>query len=281
MRERTYLFNKLDWFAVDKHQRKKLVEEIEDLDGNRLLNTSIDDLCEYFENKYRIDVPVLDRDGIIADQHETQIDVSQDSQRCIRDRSRPFMIAGTVIEISIPFNGDAGVFLIEPSSSTLNPPFGEVRNGTIVLCLKGTDLQPEKVKDEIDHNLAKIESYLTNLRRNVQGLNEQLRSIAREAIERRCQKLLSDRSLVSSLGFKIKERQNAPQTYVAPEVQRKISPSLPPTSSAPFKPEPVLSSSDYDHILGVIQNMAYVMERSPSASRQLMKNLFALISLSN
>lgn len=48
MRDAEYLFSKVDWFSVDQHQRKRLVAEINELDGERLLNTSIDDLCDYF-----------------------------------------------------------------------------------------------------------------------------------------------------------------------------------------------------------------------------------------
>jgi len=48
-------------------------------------------------------------------------------------------------------------------------------------------------------------------------------------------------------------------------VRRKIKPTIPPASTKPYKPEPVLSNDDYEHIIGVIQNMAEVMERSPSA----------------
>jgi len=67
------------------------------------------------------------------------------------------------------------------------------------------------------------------------------------------------------LGFKMKERPGAQQTFTAPEVRKKILPTLPPASSVPYKPEPALSSADYEHILGVLQNMVLVMERSPSA----------------
>ena len=63
----------------------------------------------------------------------------------------------------------------------------------------------------------------------------------------------------------MKERQDAPLTYVAPEVRRNITPSLPPASTAPYQPELALSIADYEHILSVIQNMAQVMELSPSA----------------
>lgn len=63
----------------------------------------------------------------------------------------------------------------------------------------------------------------------------------------------------------LKQRSNAPQTYVAPEVRRKIRPTLPAVRSGSFTPEPALSTPDYEHILKVIDDMEQVMERSPSA----------------
>jgi hypothetical protein len=148
---------------------------------------------------------------------------------------------------------------------TLNPPAGKVQNGELVLRIEGTDLTPEQVRAEIDRALVHIENCLINLRTNVQDLNNSIATIARNAIEQRRQKLLGDRSLVSSLGFKMKERQGAPRTYVAPEVRRKLSRALPPASTTPYKPEPTLSVPDYEYILSVIENMAKVMELSPSA----------------
>jgi hypothetical protein len=48
---------------------------------------------------------------------------------------------------------------------------------------------------------------------------------------------------------------------------------MPKASTAPYKPEPVLSMEDYDHILSVISNMAHVMERSPSAFERMGKRI--------
>jgi hypothetical protein len=112
MRERNYLFSKYDWFSVQENQKKQLTAEISQMDGNRLLNTSPDDLCDYFEEKYRVNVPILRESEITADQKETQIDVSGERLRAIRDRSRPFHIPGTEIEITVPFDGDTEVFNI-------------------------------------------------------------------------------------------------------------------------------------------------------------------------
>jgi hypothetical protein len=206
---------------------------------------------------------VLRVDDIVADQSETEIDVSHEAGRDIL--RRPLNIKGTAIEVTVPFDGDGEVFKIQPTSHTLNPPRGEVRDEALVLRIQGTSLTAEGVRGEIDRTLSQIQEHLTTLRRDAQGLNDQLSSLARSAIERRREKLLRDRNLLGSLGFKMKERAGAPRTYVAPEVRRKLSPIMPKASGAPFKPEPTLSDADYEHILGVVQNMAIVMERSPSA----------------
>ena len=127
------------------------------------------------------------------------------------------------------------------------------------------DLETDKVRDEINSTLKRVDSYLTNLRTNAETLNHELGSTARQRIEQRREKLLADQKLVSSLGFKLKQRNDSPKTYRAPEARRKIAPVPPPASSMPSELEPTLDEADYKHILEVIENMAQVMERSPSA----------------
>lgn len=58
---------------------KEMLEEIGRLDENRLLNTSVEDLCDYFENRYKIEVPVILDKDIIVDCGETKIDVNGSS----------------------------------------------------------------------------------------------------------------------------------------------------------------------------------------------------------
>ncbi len=260
-----YLFSRVDWFSVQRNQSEAMAKEIASYDGNKLLNTSPDDLAAYFRDKYRIDVPTLQEDQIVADQREAQIDVSHDQRRWIDDRSRPFYVAGTEVEITVPFDGDSDAFQIQPTTYTSSPPTGEIRGSALILTVSGTDLTADQVKGAIDRNLNEIRSYLKNLTANADQFNGGLSNSALEAINRRREKLLNDQSLVASLGFAMKARTDAPQTYSAPSVRRRITPSAPSASSAPYKPEPVLDKENYEHILNVIDNMAQVMERSPSA----------------
>ena len=71
--------------------------------------------------------------------------------------------------------------------------------------------------------------------------------------------------MVASLGFPLKRRADAPKTYALP-IQRKKPAITPyPSTERPFKPEPGLVEAEYESILGIIQNMVAVMERSPTA----------------
>jgi len=265
MRDIVGLFSKVGWHEIERHQLQEMQKAVATLDGNRLLNTAVEDLVLYFENKFHIEIPTLLTEEIVVDQREMQIDVSRDNERIISDRSRPFHMPGTEIQVEIPFTGEAEAFKIRPTSYSFSTPRAEVRGNLLVLKIVGTNLEAERVRSNIDRSVNEIQSHLTTLRVNAQGLRTQLPTQARSAIESRRQKLLGDRNLVGGLGFKMKPRPGTNQTFTAPEVRKKLAPSLPAASTLPYKPEPALSNADYEHILDVLQNMVLVMERSPSA----------------
>lgn len=265
MAREDYLFTGPDWHSVDRHQRQQMAAEIERVDADRLLNTPVEDMANFFAEKFKIAVPVLDVDDLVVNQREKQIDVSRDPIRMITDRGRPVYITGTEIEVELPFTGEAEAFKIQPNPYSPNPPRAAVRSGKLTFSVVGTNLDADGVRKEIDRTVSEIQSYLANLKGNASGLNDQLLGEARTAIEARRSKLLASRSMVASLGFKMKERDGAAKMFAAPEVRRKIAPIMPQASTVPFKPEPALTNADYDYILGVMQNMTQVMERSPSA----------------
>ena len=263
-RERN-LFCRTDWFSVAKRQTKKMESDIDNIEGNRLLNTSVDDLCDFFESEFRIDVPELHEDQISVGQREVQIDISQNRMRYISDRGRPFIVPGTLIEISVPFSGEKEIFHLQPTTHTLNPPKGEIRDNELIIYIQGTDLEPQQVKSRIESTIKEIMTHLDRLRGDARRFNLQIRGLAERRINERRQKLLADRNLVASLGFQIKERSDVSKTFTASNVRKQIAPKMPSASTHNFKPEPELDSNDYEHILSVMTRMSLVMERSPSA----------------
>jgi hypothetical protein len=264
-----YLFRRVDSHSQREGQRAAMIDAIARLDGNRVLSTSLDDLAQYFAAEHSVQVPVLLADRMSVSQSEAQIDVSRDSMRHIPDRSRPFMMAGTKVTVEVPFEGEREVFSIRPSAFDSMPPRGEVKASHLVFEVTGTNLATDSVRQEIDRWLNSVEKYLHNLRKDYDAFNAQMETAAREQIEQRRTKLLADQNLVAGLGIPLKERPDAPKTYVAPEVRRKVLPAPPPATSGTFKPEPVLEEAEYQRILGIMQNMVHVMERSPKAFHEL------------
>jgi hypothetical protein len=259
-----YLFGKVDWFSVERTQQEKMRSEIANLDRSRVLNSSIDDLADYFEGEYTLTVPSLDKDGIIADQQEKDIDVSGDRGR-YWSTPGPHFIRGTELSLTVPFSGDSEFFCIRPASYTMNSPRAEIRGRVLVLRIADPKPDPAKVRAEFDRRLQHIEGNLTNLRNCIAPYNAAIRNSAKQQLEARKSKLLSDQNLVAELGYNLRPREKDTSTYAAPQVRRKLKPSLPPQSTKAFKPEPALPSEDYEHILNVLENMTLVMERSPSA----------------
>jgi hypothetical protein len=259
-----YLFKDRDWLSISRALPDRMREEIASLEAQRVLTSSIEDLCDYFVKKYFVEVPELQKEKTIADQQEKEIDMSHRLGGYDSSPGRHY-VKGTEIVISVPFSGDAELFKVRPNTFTYNPPCGEVRDQTLILRVSGIQLDAKVVRGQIDAELAQIEGWLSTLRSNVEPYNTAIRENARQQLEARRTKLLADQNLVSELGFPLRTRTDTSRTYAPPEVRRKIKPSLPVQSTQPFKPEPALTSEDYEHILTVLQNMAQVMERSPSA----------------
>lgn len=262
MASKEYLFNKHPWPSAAANQRMALEEGIIALDGDRLLNTAIHDLSTYFAERFKFDMPALLTDKIVVDQREAIIEVGNDRNLA---HARGFVATGTLVEVSVPFEGDALCFDIQPTTFTFNLPRGEAHDHLLTFYVEGVDLIADQVRAQIQQTLNDISQNLRYLRSDCDRFNANLYSYAHSLIQRRRRKLLSDRNLVTDLGFKLKERDDAPATFETPEIRPKISPVLPLATKTPYRPEPYLATRDFAQLLDVMQKMAQVMQCSPSA----------------
>ena len=262
--QRGYLFSDLDLHAVIVDYRKRIQSEAEGLEENRLLNTSEQDLVAYFVEKYTLETPILLREGMTADQHETQVDVRYHGHRWIDDRSKPAYIPGQQIDIEIPFTGEADLFKAQASTFTSSPPQGRISNQSLILSYQIPHDTDQDIKPQLDRQLDEIEKHLDWVRNDINGYNNSIRGVAETAIQKRKERLLTNQGRLAALGIPLKVRADAPKTYAPPQIRKKIAPVLPKASSSPYMPEPAMTDEHYEHVLTVVQNMTQVMERSPS-----------------
>lgn len=262
------LFHKYDMNRVGEAQLANAGKEIASYDPDRLLNTPTDDLVAYFAQKYRIDLPTLHKDQAFVEQKEGKVAIFDYFSHAFEGEGHR-EVMGTHVELTVPFTGDHQMFFVRPNTFDSGPPRAIVQEQSIALKVTGRDLKPEQVKSALNSTLADVEKYLGWQKPTVDQINTRLASSVRQTIEARKAKLLGDRNLVAGLGFPMRTRPDAPRTYAAPQVRRKIVVTPPPASQAPFKPEPALDEVNYKAILDIIQSMALVMERSPSAFAEM------------
>ena len=263
------LFYGTDLRSVLIRREIALSKEVGSLSEDRVLNTSPEKLCDYFVEKYMVETVAIDESGIEVDYGDAQIDVSRRFEYAVFDRSRPAYVTGTRITFFVPFSGNPELFKFKPSYYSLNPPRGEVRSNTLVFVYDRTTKDVPNIGSEFEREKQNVKQYLSWIANEVEQFNSTIEQKARQQIAARREKLLQDRGVVENLGFPLKRRSGVPMTYSAPEVKRRIVPKLPPASTKPYKPELTLDMDEYEHILSVISNMVLVMERSPSAFKDM------------
>jgi len=264
-----HLFVNLELSRVLEGQKARILEHINSLDGDRLLNTSLEDWCTYYEQEFRVDPVILQEDQAHAEQNEVQIDVSQDQSRFIQDRSRPYHVTGTRVSLTIPFDGDAQIFRCRPSTYSPNPPRGSLNGTNLVLSIDALDHDAKKVKAELDRALAQVRDSLKYAGQEVETFNKSIRALAKGRLDARHLKILNDRGLVEAIGFPLKRRAGAPATYVVPTVRRKPPVPQPASTGVGFKPDPTISMEEYERILEIMSNMTQVLEKSPATFKNL------------
>ncbi len=245
-------------------QGQKMSDEINSLDENRILNTSEEDLCNYFIEKYKVEALQIDESQIQTDYDDAEIDVSRR-----RDYDYTGHVTGTRITYYIPFTGDRNLFKLQPSHFNFNPPRADVGDSEIEMIYERTTSEAAQIESEFKSELANLKNYLKWVEGDVTSFNSSIRETASEGIKARREKILRDRDLVESIGFPLRRRNDTPNTYIAPQVKRVITPKLPPASMAPYKPEPALDMQEYEHILSIVSDMVMVIERSPKAFKDM------------
>lgn len=201
MRDDNYLFIGNDLRAILENREHEMFSEIESFNSVELVNASDEIIAESFFNKYSLELPRLIEDKITQKKEETQVDVSQDFNRGIHDRSRPYYLTGTKITFFVPFEGNGGLFNYQSSTYSLNPPCAVVRNGEILVTFSFLNHDVQAIKKQFEGTLAQIKQLLVGTGNDVGIYNEGLKQKAINRIKTRREKILKDQKFVDELGF--------------------------------------------------------------------------------
>jgi hypothetical protein len=261
------LFHNNELRAFFESIKQKIKQEIEYCDEDYLLKVSENEYANYLISKNQIEPIYLKIESAVLNFCDIDIDVRNDQNYFITDRSSPHYIKGTRMEISIPFEGDPQLFQYQPLTSNYTPPKGIIRNNNLELYIDYLQPNEEEISRQYQSKIEQINNYLGWQKKEIDAFQNEIVKFLRESIENRKKKILSDKKIAACLNIPLK-RTSSNQTYEIPEIKRKIV-IKPQVASEKFKSEPTLSQEEYNNILKIIQSMIITMERSPSVFSKL------------
>jgi hypothetical protein len=260
-----YLFTKGRLSDALEAQANRMRAAIEEESEESLKQADANEWAKALAHHFAVACPELQPDNVSMDQaRDARVDVSRERRHFSNpDDARRF--PGHRIVVHIPFTGDKGVFLLQPSSHGLNPPYGSVTDDDLLLSISWAHDSEPDIAAEVRAFVAAVERSLS-ARTQIDSFNSELVQQARQAIEARRQRLEKRDAQLAQSGIPIRRPEEAgKKTYIADGIVRRPAPSLPQTRSddRPPKLEPVLEERVFEHVLGVIRKQCLHIEQNP------------------
>lgn len=165
----------------------------------------------------------------------------------------------------MPIEGEMEFLRCRPSTFSMRGLHASIASQEVLLTFEAPHAEARGAKKFFDQELPILKQHLVWTAADVAQFNRDLTRDLRVEVEARRARVLANHNLASSLGYPIRQKTGAARTYEVPGVRRKVTPTPPPASSAPFAPEPALPTEIYEQILTIPGSMVRVMEQSPEA----------------
>jgi hypothetical protein len=236
--------------------------QIENASLGWLTAQSADDLMQGLYSEHAPVLPVLNRSGAEAEQYEAYVPPFLQPSGHYANGDR---VQGTVYSLTVPFIGNAEYFQYAPNVTDSSKPTGRIGDGYIRLEIAGPNLTVAQIEKYFDNMQDNIDHYLLRCKETLNSFTQSFPLTIHPAIRTRIAKLRQDSAVIGGLKYNLKVRDDAPRTFEAPTVRRKILPIV--SAKPPLKGEltPTLAEDHYQHIISILVLMNRVMERSPKA----------------
>jgi hypothetical protein len=262
------LFNKGDLRQALEAQAMKMREAVDAEPEESLKQADADEWAAALAHHFAVACPELKTTELWREPvTDVKVDVSSDRGRYFSnyasDLARNY--PGYRVVVHVPFEGDAGVFSLRPSSFTFNPPRGRVKDDLLLTIEYARDTQPD-IDGLVNGFVGTVAQWLGFAHADIDSFNRRLEQEAGAAIEGRRQRIAQrDAHLAQSTIPERRPGEGGQKTYIADALVRRPAPSLPQTRAddQPPKLEPVLEGRVFEHVLDVIRKQCLHIEQNP------------------
>jgi hypothetical protein len=252
-------------------QLGELTQEVNSAPEEHVLHVDEDAWVDALVDRYRVNVPVLDRDGWWQEAKDVQIDVSYDRSRYFSPGTAP-LVNGTEIEVHVPFEGDSAVFKLAPSTfSTSGPPCAQVIGNELVVSIEyPNDAPVTNIKGAVEGVLSQVDQHLQWAQNDAHPFNARLPEEARRRIQRRREELVRRNASIEQSGIPRGRPDKEKRTKIADVIVRRPRPMKRSQGAKPtITLDPILGDEIYEDILRIIRSTGEAMERSSKTYKEM------------
>lgn len=245
-------------------------EKIDNIPKDQFLASPVDLIVQNISAKLAIEPLHLYEDSMEMEQHEIEVDVSNDPRRNpFRDRG-PILIPGIRVVISIPYSGESSLWTLKPNQWRSTLPHADIRApghdglGYVDVVIEQAANDPQdRIQAHLNDVLGDIKFYIQSQSSQIESHNAGLQTNAKRLVEARKERLQKHNNISDFLNIPLKRNSEAPSIKPI-EVARKLIKPLPPAPRSGHKPEPGITNEDYEHMLSVIRHEGATFEATPA-----------------
>ena len=251
----------------------QLAKEIESMPDNDIVGIDIDEWKEYYYTHYEVQPIVLDEEAITQKLSETKIK-QRNPFAGFYYEPQYYEVDGVKITYSVPFDGDAELLELRPSTYILTTfscekiikPNGD-EYGAITLSLEFIRKELEQQKDSMTQYVANhFEGMFSNYRKmincintEVQTFNASLLAMIEKNLSRRKERSSSLTMISQKLEIPLMRSSSAPNVQpIALKRVKKEKPSKPAKNA--FNPEYFIPDAEYTNINNIIYTCGTAIE---------------------
>jgi len=159
---------------------------VESCDHDELLKAN-EKWCQTLIEKFRLMAPT-----ILEDKIETK-----EPERYSKDEE---------IKIIVPFEGDAQLLQYLPSRWEATLPYAEISRQELILAYKITEHEPDKLRNQIQQDIATIKRHMSYIKKDVDEFNASLERYVKDLVSKRKEEIRNIKELVTGLGFPVRRK---------------------------------------------------------------------------
>jgi len=278
----TYLFTKQSLHDYLHSQLEKAARNVEEIAENDFLRLSEDEIIDNLVSRYAIEKIELNTEHHEITTKDIEVDTADYPADYVSRPGRSILVPGLEVTLHIPFEGNEILFHMMGSTIVTNPPCADIQTkehgrGEVLIRREGpaqkeadyyqNDLLAEerKIADCIRNQAPQIDKY--------NGID--LPQVIGNAIRARSGRIDHKQKVINDFKIPLRQKRGSPSLPI--KLKRKIPKRIPKhvskiktmSGKERQKPEPYISSNEYNEILSLIRHQCRTFEGAPASFSKL------------